>query len=55
MATNAPFLADYIRALNEGFDSNVSYCGEPPSSAAWKALVWTEGWPNSPQNLAESK
>jgi len=35
-----PLFADHIRALTESFDSNVSWCGEPHSTATRQILSW---------------
>jgi hypothetical protein len=38
-----PFFADHIKALTESFDSKVSCCGEPLSSATRPIFTLTEG------------
>ena len=44
------FCTDRIRALIEGFDSNLAGAG---NLAIWKALVSEQGWPKSPEALTE--
>jgi hypothetical protein len=45
------FFADN-RAMTRDFPLEVSWCGKPPSSTAnWKDLVQTDGWPESPVEL----
>ena len=38
-----PFFAEHIRALTESYDSKVSWCGEPLSSATLQIFTLTEG------------
>jgi hypothetical protein len=39
------FSADHIRkCIDRGLRLKATWCGEPPGSATWKALLPTEGW-----------
>jgi hypothetical protein len=45
MVTNkvTRIFGEHITAVTESFD-RVSWCGEPPSSVPWKAIVPTDSW-----------